>query len=68
MDMTKDFGYHLSFWQNIERGRNMSLHTMLRVANTFDISLEELLQGITRRPGPGFGSKGYYHALSKAQG
>ena len=46
----------------------MSLHTMLRVANTFDISLEELLQGITRRPGPGFGSKGYYHALSKAQG
>jgi transcriptional regulator with XRE-family HTH domain len=37
MDMTKDFGYHLSFWQHVEAGRKMSLQTMLRVANTFDL-------------------------------
>jgi hypothetical protein len=38
----------------------MSLQTMLRVANTFDLTVEELRQGIKRRKGPGFGSHGYY--------
>jgi hypothetical protein len=38
----------------------MSLQTMLRVANTFDLTIEELLQGIKRRKGLGFGSHGYY--------
>jgi hypothetical protein len=33
---------------------------MLSVANTFDLTVEELLQGIKRRKGPGFGSRGYY--------
>ena len=60
MQMTTDFGYHVSFWQGIEAGRKMSLQTMLRVANTFDLTVEELLQGIKRRKGPGFGSLGYY--------
>jgi transcriptional regulator with XRE-family HTH domain len=60
MRMTTDFGYHLAFWQNVENGRKMSLQTMLRVANTFDMTIDELLQGIKRRKGPGFGSKGYY--------
>jgi transcriptional regulator with XRE-family HTH domain len=60
MRMTTDFGYQLSFWQQIESGRKMSLPTMLRVANTFDMSIEELLQGIKRRKGPGFGSKSFY--------
>jgi transcriptional regulator with XRE-family HTH domain len=58
--MATDFGYHTSFWQQIEAGKNMSLGTLLRVANTFDISLEELIGGIPRRKGPGFGSKGFF--------
>jgi transcriptional regulator with XRE-family HTH domain len=60
MQMVRDFGYYLSHWQNIESGKKMSLETMLRVANTFDVSLDELLGGIKRRRGIGFGSKGYY--------
>jgi hypothetical protein len=44
MQMATDFGYHVSFWQSIEAGRKMSLQTMLRVANTFDLTIEELLQ------------------------
>ena len=64
MRMSAEFGYQLSFWQSIETGRKMSLRTMLRVANTFDMTLEELLQGIKRRKGLGFGSKGYYQRES----
>jgi transcriptional regulator with XRE-family HTH domain len=60
MHMTTDFGYHVSFWQSIEAGRKMSLQTMLRVANTFDLTVEDLLQGIKRRKGPGIGTHGYY--------
>jgi transcriptional regulator with XRE-family HTH domain len=58
--MVRDFGYYLSHWQNIEAGKKMSLETMLRVANTFDIGLDELLCSVKRRRGIGFGSKGYY--------
>jgi transcriptional regulator with XRE-family HTH domain len=60
MQMVRDFGYYLSHWQNIESWKKMSLETMLRVANTFDVSLDELLGGIKRRRGIGFVSKGYY--------
>lgn len=60
MQMMRDFGYYLSHWQNIEAGRKMSLETMLRVANTFDLSLEELLKDIERRKGAGFGSERFY--------
>jgi DNA-binding XRE family transcriptional regulator len=60
MQMAQDFGYFLSHWQNIESGRKMSLGTMLRVANTFELTLEELLYGIKRRTGAGFGSKGFH--------
>jgi hypothetical protein len=48
------------FWQSIEAGRKMSLQTMLRVANTFDLTVEELLQDIKRRKGSRFGSYGFY--------
>lgn len=60
MQMMRDFGYYLSHWQNVEAGRKMSLETLLRVANTFDISVEELVSDIKRHKGAGFGSKGYY--------
>jgi transcriptional regulator with XRE-family HTH domain len=60
MQMVTDFGYYLSHWQNIESGRKMSLETMLRVVNTFDVSLDELISNVKRRRGGGFGSKGYH--------
>jgi len=60
MQMMRDYGYYMSHWQNIESGKKLSLETMLRVANTFDITLEELLQGIKRSKGPGFGCKGFH--------
>jgi transcriptional regulator with XRE-family HTH domain len=43
MQMVRDLGYYLSHWQNIESGKKMSIETMLRVANTFDVGLEELI-------------------------
>lgn len=69
MQMMRDFSYHLSHWQNIENGRKMSLETMLRVANTFDISLEDLLAGarVNRKKGIGFGSKGYQLQVDEVQ-
>jgi transcriptional regulator with XRE-family HTH domain len=60
MKMVRDYGYYLSHWQNIESGKKMSLETMLRVANTFDIDLDELIGHIKRHKGIGFGSKAYY--------
>ena len=68
MQMTTDFGYHVSFWQSIEVGRKMSLQTMVRVANTFDLTVDELRQGIKRRKGPGFGSHGYYREHPSEEG
>jgi hypothetical protein len=44
MQMTTDCAYHVSFWHSVEAGRKMSLQTWLRVANTFDLAVEELLQ------------------------
>ncbi len=60
MKMVREFGYYLSHWQNIESGKKMSLETLLRVANTFDVNVDELIGHIKRRKGIGFGSKGYY--------
>lgn len=67
MQMVQDFGYYLSHWQNIESGRKMSLETMLRVANTFDVDLTELLTGTKRCKGIGFGCKGHHLQVTKSQ-
>ncbi len=67
IQMVRDFGYYLSHWQNIEAGKKMSLETMLRVANTFDVGLDELLSGMKRRRGIGFGSKRYYNQAAPAK-
>ena len=67
MQLVQEFGYHLSHWQNIESGRKMSLESMLRVANTFDLSLDELLADVKRRKGAGFGSGGYHLTADKAK-
>ena len=59
MNMVQQYGYHLSIWQSIEGGRRMSLRILTRVANTFDISLVDLLKEAERLDGPGYGSKGF---------
>ena len=60
MHMMRDFGYYLSAWQNIESGKKLSLESVLRIANTFDMTLDELLGDIKRSKGSGYGSKNYH--------
>ena len=54
-----EHGYYLSHWHKIESGEKMSLHTLLKVANSFNMSLAELVDSAVRHEGPGVGSKGY---------
>jgi transcriptional regulator with XRE-family HTH domain len=54
-----EHGYFLSHWHKIESGEKMSLHTLLRVCNSFDMTLAELVESAVRHDGPGVGSKGY---------
>ena len=58
-DMVRQYGYHLSHWGDLEAGRRMSLPTLLRIANSVDMTLQELLEGIERLDGLGYGSKGF---------
>ena len=53
-----EHGYLLSHWHKIENGEKMSLHTLLKVANSFDMTLAELVQSAVHE-GPGVGSRGY---------
>ena len=46
LKMVREYGYNLSHWQGIEKGRRMSLRTLVRVANTFGMTLNELVEGI----------------------
>ena len=54
-----EHGYFLSHWHKIESGEKMSLQTLLRAANSFDLSVEELINSARRYDGPGVGSKGF---------
>jgi transcriptional regulator with XRE-family HTH domain len=54
-----EHGYFLSHWHKIEAGEKMSLQTLLRVCNSFDVTLSELVESAIRLDGPGIGSKGY---------
>ncbi len=58
-NMVQHHGYYLADWQGIENGRRMSLRLLLRVANTFEMPLVELLEGIEWQDGPGPGSRGF---------
>jgi len=40
------FGFSVRHWQMIEAGRPTTLFTMLRVCETFQISIEKLLGGL----------------------
>ena len=54
-----EHGYLRSHWYKIESGEKMSLQTLLRVCNSFDMTLAELVESAVRQDGPGIGSKGY---------
>lgn len=59
MNMVQLYGYHQSDWQGIETGRRMSLRILARVANSFDMTVAELFDGIERQDGSGYGSRGF---------
>lgn len=52
-------GYHLAHWQGLEKGRGISVPSLLRLAEVFEMSLEELIKGLgvadvaTHAPLPG---------------
>ena len=70
LTMVREYGYNLSYWQGIEKGRRMSLRTLVRVANTFGMTLSELVEGVEQSedsahgfdgevlPGPDLGEAG----------
>ncbi len=42
------YGFSLRHWQMIEAGRPVTVVTLLRVCDAFDISLEELAKGLSQ--------------------
>jgi transcriptional regulator with XRE-family HTH domain len=40
------FGFSARHWQQIEAGRPITLKTLLRICDTFDIRPEKLLKGL----------------------
>jgi transcriptional regulator with XRE-family HTH domain len=40
------FGFSARHWQQIEAGRPITLTTLLRICDTFDITPERLLKGL----------------------
>ena len=45
-DMIVLHGFHLSQWQNFEKGKAISVPSLLRICDVYAIDLEELVQGI----------------------
>ena len=45
-DMIVSHGYHLAQWQNFEKGKGMSIPSLLRLCEVFECSLEELTKGL----------------------
>ena len=54
----KQHGWLRSHWALIELGEKMSLQTLVRAANSFDLSVEELIADAVRYEGPGENSPG----------
>ena len=44
--LTRDHGFHLNQVHRIERGEGLSIPTLLRVCETFQVRIEDLLAGI----------------------
>lgn len=41
-------GFSVRHWQNIESGRPITMFTLLRICEAFDVSFEELFAGLSR--------------------
>jgi transcriptional regulator with XRE-family HTH domain len=44
--MVVDHSFHISHWQGFENGKGISLRSLFRVCEVFQISLEELVRGL----------------------
>ncbi len=42
------YGFSLRHWQMIEAGRPVTVVTLLRVCDAFDVSVEELVAGLSQ--------------------
>lgn len=47
-DMIVLHGFHLTHWQSFEKGKGISVPSLLRICAVFDLTLEELVGGIGR--------------------
>lgn len=45
-DLVVSYGFHLTHLQRIERGKGVSIPTLLRLAEVFQISFEDLVAGL----------------------
>ena len=46
-------GFHLAQWQNFEKGKGVSVPSLLRLCEVFDLTTEELIGGLgTEEPLP----------------
>ena len=45
-DMIVHHGYHLVQWQNLEKGKGLSVPSLLRLCQVFDVRLTELIEGL----------------------
>ena len=45
-DMILEHGFHLAHWQGFEKGRGISIPSLLRVCELFDLPLETLIAGL----------------------
>jgi transcriptional regulator with XRE-family HTH domain len=43
-----DFGFSARHWQQIEKGRPITMKTLLRITIAFDVSLSTLVSGLPR--------------------
>jgi len=55
----KEHDWIHSHWALIENGKKMSLETLVKAANSFNLTVEQLLSETARQDGPGVGSAGF---------
>lgn len=52
-DMIVRHGFHVTHWQHFERGsRGISLPSLLRIAEVFDVTPSELIEGLGEDTAP----------------
>ena len=47
-DMIAKHGFHLAHWQGFEKGKGVSVRSLLRLCDVFSVSLEDLIAGLGR--------------------